>query len=281
MMAVGCASRLSGPPPRPIVANPAPAPTPRRVVRPAPVPKPLPPPERQVVVGHSVEGRPLTLSIFGDGHPAIFIMAGIHGDEPNSVDLAEALLAFLRAHPETCRNRTVGILPNANPDGRVHHTRTNVNRVDLNRNFPAANWRPTKSRRLNHGSHAASEPETVAIRRAIDTVRPDVAVSIHAISGGRQCNNYDGPGRDLADLLGQHNGYPSTGDIGYPTPGSFGSWLGRDEGIPTITLELPRGSSDTRCLERNRRGLVSLIRSFDAATATVPPAPARDAPTGR
>ena len=32
--------------------------------------------------------------------------------------------------------------------------------------------------------------------------------------------------------------YPVEGDIGYPTPGSFGTWAGIEKNIPTITLEL-------------------------------------------
>lgn len=31
---------------------------------------------------------------------------------------------------------------------------------------------------------------------------------------------------------------PLQESIGYPTPGSFGTWAGVEKGIPTITLEL-------------------------------------------
>jgi protein MpaA len=32
--------------------------------------------------------------------------------------------------------------------------------------------------------------------------------------------------------------YPTEGSIGYPTPGSFGTWAGIEHNIPVITLEL-------------------------------------------
>ena len=32
--------------------------------------------------------------------------------------------------------------------------------------------------------------------------------------------------------------YPVEESIGYPTPGSFGTWAGIEKGIPIITLEL-------------------------------------------
>ena len=37
------------------------------------------------------------------------------------------------------------------------------------------------------------------------------------------------------------SGWPVRPQIGYPTPGSLGSWLGIDRGIPILTLELPAG----------------------------------------
>jgi len=37
------------------------------------------------------------------------------------------------------------------------------------------------------------------------------------------------------------SGWPVRADIGYPTPGSLGSWLGLDRGLPVLTLELPPG----------------------------------------
>jgi hypothetical protein len=36
-------------------------------------------------------------------------------------------------------------------------------------------------------------------------------------------------------------GWPVRTNIGYPTPGSLGSWLGIDRGLPVLTLELPAG----------------------------------------
>ena len=50
-----------------------------------------------------------------------------------------------------------------------------------------------------------------------------------------------------------HNGYPTMASIGYPTPGSLGSWAGIDRGIPIITLELPARETGPAAWERNRR----------------------------
>ena len=50
--------------------------------------------------------------------------------------------------------------------------------------------------------------------------------------------NYDGPARELADRISDIMDYPVEESIGYPTPGSFGTYAGVERNIPTITLEM-------------------------------------------
>ena len=157
----------------------------------------------------------------------------------------------------------VAILPVANPDGLAARTRTNARGVDLNRNFPASNFdggyaaaRP----RNNPGPSAASEPETQALIRLIDRLNPRRICSIHSIGQGRQQNNYDGPARPLAELMSRFNHYPASPNIGYPTPGSFGTWAGIDRGIPVITLELPSRTPGPQAWAENRGALLAFIR---------------------
>ena len=64
----------------------------------------------------------------------------------------------------------------------------------------------------------------------------------------------------LAARMSAHNGYPVTANIGYPTPGSFGSWAGNDLRIPVITLELPRDIPADKAWEGNREALLEAIR---------------------
>ncbi len=108
------------------------------------------------------------------------------------------------------------------------------------------------------GPSPASEPETRVVISVIERFQPDVIVTIHSISGERHCNNYDGPGRWIAEKMSRHNGYPVTASIGYPTPGSFGTWAGRERGIATITLELPSLHSRRRCWCDNEASLLAL-----------------------
>jgi protein MpaA len=222
---------------------------------------------RRVELGRSVNGIPLTMDLFGNGPDSILIVGGIHGDEPSGAAVAGELARFLQARPELLVGRTVGILARANPDGLLSGTRANAHGVDLNRNFPSRKWRRACAGELPHGPAAASEPETLAVIKAIGIVQPNRIIDVHSIEHGYHCNNYDGAARHLAELLGSFNGYPVSADVGYPTPGALGCWAGVELNIPTITLELPRDLSCTECWQDNARALLAFINAADERAA--------------
>jgi len=211
-------------------------------------------------VGRSVEGRPIEAYVSRRRGPcALLVLAGMHGDEPKSVSLARRLLELVAAHEEQVRPLPVRhvIVPLVNPDGFRRRSRRNARKVDLNRNFPTSNWEPGQRRhRMFGGESPASEPETLAIVGLVERLAPRRIISVHSISRERHCNNYDGPGLAMARRMQRFNGYPVRASIGYPTPGSFGTWAGRERGIRTITLELPSHHSNARCWEDNRDALL-------------------------
>lgn len=233
-------------------------PAPIAVPIPAVVPTPKSP--EVVLLGYSVQGVPITMHVFGTQGRTALIFGAIHGSEPNSGHLARNLLDHLLEHPEAYGNRRVAVIPVANPDGLVRTRRLNEHQIDLNRNFPATNWKVSKPGATFGGEKAASEPETRAIIKAVELLEPARIVSIHAITKGRECNNYDGPGLELAEAMKSHNGYRVTKTIGYPTPGSFGSWAGIDRQIPTITLELPVDLPGDECWKIHREALLAVIQ---------------------
>ena len=233
----------------------------QRVTEPRPDVAPATVEPSTIELGRSVRGVPVLLHVFGDGQCSVLIFGAIHGNEPTSADVAQDLMDYLRAHPTVFAGCTVGVIPVVNPDGLAANTRVNANRVDVNRNFPASNWRAPKGRGGRHGEAAASEPETQALIRAVELLKPARIVAIHSIPAGKQCNNYDGPAAELAELMAQYNAYPVKASIGYPTPGSFGTWAGIDGQIPTITLELPRNASGPACWEQNRAALLAFIQA--------------------
>jgi protein MpaA len=213
--------------------------------------------EREVELGRSVEDREIVVRVLGNSGDVTLIMGAIHGNEPSSAVVAERLLEHLRSHPEQLEGRRVAILTVANPDGLARRLRTNKHLVDLNRNFPANNWTRTRRGVYFGGTAAASEPETVALIRLFDEIKPSRVISIHSMD--KPCNNYDGPAKAMAEMMSALNGYQAKDNIGYPTPGSLGSWAGIDRQIPMITLELPRKMGGEEAWEQNRQALLAVI----------------------
>lgn len=212
-------------------------------------------------LGHSVQGRPIELIRFGPGRHPRLILAGIHGDEPKSVYLANRLCEDLAGPGDVPTAWSVLVVPVVNPDGYAVRKRRNANGVDLNRNFPTPDWSAGRRRsRFFGGTDPASEPETLIVIDLIERVRPADIITVHSISDGRHCNNHDGPAavaEQLAQAMADLNGYPVTSTIGYSTPGSFGTWAGRELGIPMVTLELPSHHSPRRCWDTNRAALLA------------------------
>ena len=209
-------------------------------------------------IGRSVEGRSIEAYTFSGGTGGTLVLGGMHGDEPKGVYVARRLIGRLGSEVEAS---AIVIVPVVNPDGYHLRRRCSANGVDLNRNFPTADWSAGLRRSRNYpGPSEASEPETQAIIELIDTVQPVRIVTIHSINRHRECNNNDGPARALADEMAKHNGYPVTDSIGYPTPGSFGTWAGGEGRIPTVTLELPSHHSPQRCWRDNEEALAAICR---------------------
>jgi protein MpaA len=195
------------------------------------------------VYGSSVDGIPLSVYLPDSDKAEMVILAAIHGDEPETTVAVSEALRSLR----TGELRAAVILC-GNPDGMVRGTRGNARDVDLNRNFPTSNWRPDlvfyKSRAndardigLSPGSEAASEPETRALLALLERLKPRAVVSLHSALACVDDSGASHLGRQLADRCA----LPFLTEIGYPTPGSMGTWAG-EQGLNLVTLELEDAS---------------------------------------
>lgn len=198
----------------------------------------------------------MTAYVFGDGANVTMIFGAFHDNEPASPAVVESLRRYLALHPEEWAGRKIILVPVTNPDGRRRSSRVNARGVDLNRNFPGT-WQFTATAlRYNPGPTPASEPETQAVMHLVEKYSPDKIISIHQPF---YCLNWNGEGgRILAEEMSLHNRYPTTSDIGYPTPGSFGSYIEK-KGISMVTLEMPSTDAAT-CWRQNRDALLAAIR---------------------
>ena len=172
--------------------------------------------------------------------PEILIMGSIHGDESLSTVLLSQCLRSM--DPPDLK---AAVILAANPDGVLAGIRANANGVDLNRNFPAANWAPDLVYYRNHqdqpqniplspGLQAGSESETQAILKLLASLQPKLIVSLHGFLGCIDDPLSSRVGQDIAE----RTKLDLVPNVGYETPGSFGSWCA-EQGVPIITYELP------------------------------------------
>ena len=84
----------------------------------------------------------------------------------------------------------------------------------------------------------------------LEEYKPDFILSFHAPF---EVVNFDGPCELEAQKISELSGYPVQKDIGYPTPGSFGTYAGIERAIPTITLELSETESMEKLWERTEK----------------------------
>ncbi|MCV7229072.1 DUF2817 domain-containing protein [Mycolicibacterium komossense] len=200
----------------------------------------------------SVQQRPIRMKTLGKGPRKVLFVGGIHGDETEGAYTTDELpKAFLDANLADAV--TLTILEDVNPDGRAARTRDNANGVDINRNFPANNFDQS------NGGTPLSQPESQALSATIDRVQPNLILVMHSWAG-KEFVNFDGPAQEVAERFADIAHLPVEASSEFaPTPGSLGSYTGRDRGIPILTVELLKGSDSAQDWERIRTALLQAI----------------------
>jgi protein MpaA len=157
----------------------------------------------------------------------IYIIGAQHGDERNTKRVVEYFLREIRLLSRDYRsNNRIVIIPNYNPDGYAQKQRVSATGVDLNRDFPTSDGDEDNPK----------AKETRAFMRLMRKYPPDVIYNLH--QPFRVVLYYPGD-EELAKPFAQLSDYPLGHDVGYPTPGSLGTY-GREKEIPVITVELSR-----------------------------------------
>ena len=193
----------------------------------------------------------MDIKITGNTEASVLIIGCFHGDEPQGKHLIEE---YLKIKSDT----NLLFIPCLNKYGYEHNTRVNANGVDLNRNFPTENWILSKKNNFYGGPAPESEEETKFLVNLIKNGNFKLILTLHA---PYKIVNYDGDGETISEKISRITGYPVEKSVGYPTPGSFGTWAGIEKKIPTITLELDE-ESDVKELEEPIFEVFGLLENY-------------------
>jgi murein peptide amidase A len=209
-------------------------------------------PVRRVVLGRSVEGKPIIAFEVGDrtaGHREL-VVGCIHGDETAGVAIARRLVHVSPVGLD------LWIVPLLNPDGAASGTRSNARGVDLNRNFPWR-WRPLQGV-VYSGPRPLSEPESRIAYRLVKQLRPEVSIWFH----------------QPLDVVDESGGSKAAerrfaSAAGFPVarltrePGSVVGWENHVlRGSTAFVVELPRGRLSTAAVGRFASAAIAVGRGF-------------------
>lgn len=216
-------------------------------------------------IGSSVRGRAITAYQFGSGPEMIVYLGAMHGDEVNSKNIMNEWFSELNAHPERIpAHRSIVVIPVVNPDGVAAGTRFNARDIDLNRNFPANDWKsivttPDSSQPTAAGGpYPLSEPESQAVATFIRQHSPRLVMSFHSQAAVVEAN-------EAADSVSIASSYAararyravpksqSAPIFQYDTTGAMEDWMRDKLGRAAIVVELASGTSSE--FSRNRDAL--------------------------
>ena len=220
-------------------------------------------------VGSSVRGKQLQASTVGAGPRKIYIIGGMHGDEPEGPAAAALLPEFLQS--VGFEGATVRILRDANPDGTAAGTKLNTRGVDLNRNWPAKDYVGGDRR---HGIRPGSELETIAVQKDIEGFKPDLVIvctssvrgPVIAFEGPTQMVAYE----FAAAARREEPRWRLVPDRWKANPGSAESYAWLNLKKPVLSIELRRAEEP----EVNCRALAAGVAAVAALPSLAPAGPA-------
>ncbi|MDP3962916.1 MAG: M14 family zinc carboxypeptidase [bacterium] len=194
---------------------------------------------KKIVFGYSKKGRPIEGYEIGSGDRVLFLHGAIHGKEMGSAMLLRELVLEIAANPHILTpSKKLVIIPIVNPDGYYDRTdKLNANGVNLNLNFPTADWQTYGPEGTFAGTEPFSETESRVLRDVVAQYKPDTMIAYHSF-GALVSPEMVTSSRELARWYAEKTGYTYY-DI-WDYPGTATKWFEESTEGAAITVELTK-----------------------------------------
>ncbi len=214
---------------------------------------------RSETIGYSLQGRAIDAFFVGSGPLVVAVIGGLHtGTELDSVEVVEELLGSFRLD-RPMSEVTLVFVPVVNPDGLELDLRVNARGVDLNRNWPSADWSEFavhSGEEVFAGTAPLSEPETAALFWFLNDLQPAMTLSFHGFAGVVEDNGAGGASA-LAETYASAAGYEHIEEWeDYHITGQMIDSLA-EMGLPAADVELLE--DDPIGFERNLAALRAML----------------------
>ena len=113
-------------------------------------------------LGHSIQGRSISMVSMGDGDINVLLWSQMHGDESTATASMFDMFNYLKEYPGLLKNLRVHFIPMLNPDGAEVFKRRNAIGIDLNRDALALQC-----------------PESKILKRVRDSLEADFGFNLH------------------------------------------------------------------------------------------------------
>ena len=224
---------------------------------------------KTIKIGNSTLGQSIetftTTGTFID--KKILIMSGLHGDEIEGVALTTMLLSHFTTQGAGIIDHLI-FTPISNPDGFSLNQRWNINRIDLNRNWPTKDWSPKITNpRYPPGPTAESEVETKAFRKFVEESKVKFVIDLHSYKDSVLLPLfYDNSDKLTSELnnLATELKIPieyEQDNLGYAISGGFHTWCYENK-IQNLTIELEKGMGQFAIKERYLEPITKFIRAI-------------------
>jgi N-acetylmuramoyl-L-alanine amidase len=220
-----------------------------------------------IEIGRSAQGRPIRAERIGGARASIaLLVAGpVHGNEPAG---KQVIARLRRQRPPS--GTAIWLIPDPNPDGAAAGTRQNADGVDLNRNFPyrwRADGHPFDT--YHSGSGPLSEPESQALARFVERVKPRATLWYHQALSMVVRSAGDPV---LQRLYARRSGLPVRSLPAYH--GTISSWQSvRHPADTPFVVELPGGRLSAAGARRHVGAVLALARMLAPRPVVAKPIP--------